>query len=164
VTGRILQVNTSRGGVPKRPILEGVLTFRGVDGDDWAHPEIHGGPKQAILLISNEEIEKLKAKGFPLFAGALGENLTTEGIPYSKLRAGQRFRAGTAVLQLTKLRRPCDTLNVYGPGIQAQLYDQQARAGDTSSPHWAIGGFYAAVVSPGLVKAGDEIVLLDESA
>jgi len=164
VTGRILQVNTSRGGIPKRPILEGVLTFRGVDGDDWAHPQIHGGSKQAILLIGNEEIEKLKADGYPLFAGALGENLTTEGISYSQLRAGQRFRAGTAVIQLTKLRQPCDTLSVYGPGIQAAVFDREAKAGDTSSPHWGIGGFYAAVITPGLVKAGDEITLLEEAA
>ncbi len=159
-----MQVNTSRGGIPKRPIFEGILTFRGLDGDAWAHPQIHGGPKQAVLLISNEEIEKLKAGGFPVYAGALGENLTTEGLPYSQLRAGQRFRAGTAVLELTKLRRPCDTLSVYGPGIQAAVYDQRARNGDTSSPHWAIGGFYAAVISPGMVKAGDEIALLEESA
>jgi len=33
---------------------------------------IHGGPKQAILLIAIESIEKLKSDGFPLFAGALG--------------------------------------------------------------------------------------------
>ena len=157
-------MNISRGGVPKRPVFEAVVTSRGIDGDDWAHPKFHGGPKQAILLISMEEIERLKAAGFPVYAGALGENLTTEGLRYSQLRAGQRFRAGTAVLELTKVRVPCDTLTVYGDGIQAAVYDKQVKAGDTSSAKWAIGGFYASVVAGGLVKAGDEIRLLEEVA
>ncbi|MEO8025459.1 MAG: MOSC domain-containing protein [Bryobacteraceae bacterium] len=163
MTGRILQVNISRGGVPKRPIPEGIVTLRGVDGDDWAHPKFHGGPKQAILLIAAEAIEQLIAGGFPLSPGALGENLTTVGLPASQLRIGQRFRAGTAVIELTKVRVPCETLSVYGSDIQAAVYDKDVKAGDPTSPRWALAGFYAAVVAPGIVRPGDEITLLDQA-
>ncbi len=156
-----MQVNISRGGVPKRPVLEGVVTARGLDGDDWAHPKFHGGPKQALLLIGTESIAHLQSQGFSVFAGALGENLSTEGLRYADLRVGQRFRAGTVVLELTKVRVPCDTLNVYGAGIQAAVYDKQVKAGDVTSPRWAVSGFYASVLVPGMVRAGDEIRLME---
>jgi len=38
------------------------------------------------------------------------------------------------------------------------------RDGDHTSPRWALGGFYAAVVQAGLVRVGDEIMLESEMA
>jgi MOSC domain-containing protein YiiM len=80
------------------------------------------------------------------------------------MRAGQRFRIGTAMVELTKLRAPCDQLNVYGPGIQDAIYDVQVRAGDPASPRWALGGFYASVLQGGTVRTGDRIQLLEQLA
>ena len=45
MTGSVLQLNISPGGIPKRPIPEAIVTVEGVRGDHWAHPDIHGGPK-----------------------------------------------------------------------------------------------------------------------
>jgi len=70
----ILQINVSPGGIPKRPIAEALVTMEGIRGDRWSHPDIHGGPNQAILIITSEGIDELVAQGFPLFPGALGEN------------------------------------------------------------------------------------------
>jgi len=159
--GSVLQVSISRGGVPKRAILEGDIGPLGIAGDSYDHPQIHGGPRQAILLISSEAIAELTAQGFPLYPGALGENITTLGIDRTHWRAGQRWRIGHAVVELTKPRAPCETLNIYGPGIQSALYDAKVKAGDPSSPRWAMGGFYASVVQPGPVRQGDPISLLD---
>ncbi len=159
MTGRIVQINISRGGVPKRPIPEGVITPLGIEGDAWAHPEIHGGPKQAILLIAAEAIDELIAGGYPLYYGALGENLTTRGLDRTQLRIGQTLRAGTALLEITKLRAPCSTLDVYGPAIQQEIYDKKVKAGDHTSPRWGKGGFYARVIEPGRVREGDAIVV-----
>lgn len=161
--GSVLQVSVGRGGLPKRAVAEGNVGSLGIAGDSQAHPQIHGGPRQAILLITSESIAELAAQGYPLYAGALGENITTAGIDRRQWRAGQRWRIGTAIVELTKLRAPCDQLSVYGPGIQQAVYDLQAKAGDPSSPHWAIGGFYASVVRPGLVRPGDLVSLLDEA-
>src|ERR1700684_1945990 len=116
--GSILQVSISRGGVPKLAVPEGDIGPLGIAGDAYNHPQIHGGPRQAILLIASEALDELKGQGYDLYPGALGENITTIGIDRKQWRAGQRWRVGQAVVELTKVRAPCDTLSVYGPGIQ----------------------------------------------
>ena len=63
MTGSIVQINISPGGVPKRPTAEAEVTVQGIRGDSWAHPQIHGGPNQAVLLITSEGIEELIAQG-----------------------------------------------------------------------------------------------------
>ena len=92
LTGSIVQINISPGGVPKRPIAEAEVTPLGIRGDSWAHPEIHGGPNQALLLITTEGIGELIAQGYPVFPGALGENLTIAGLDRRQMRIGQRYR------------------------------------------------------------------------
>ena len=94
--------------------------------------------------------------------GALGENITTVGVDRTQWRAGQRWRVGQSILELTKPRAPCETLSVYGAGIQTAVYDSQVKAGDPSSPRWALAGFYASVLQPGIVRPGDPVVLLDQ--
>src|SRR5262249_5214896 len=113
--------------------------------------------RKAILLITVEGIDELVAQGFPLAPGALGENLTTRGLNRSALRLGQRFHVGDAAIELTQIRAPCATLDVYGPGIQATMYDARVQAGDHGSPRWGLSGFYASVIQPGIVRAGDAI-------
>jgi MOSC domain-containing protein YiiM len=139
------------------------VTRTGIVGDSWRHPQIHGGPRKAILLITAEGIEELAAQGFPLYPGALGENITTSGLDHRSLRLGQRYRIGEVVIELSEIREPCRTLNVYGKGIQAAIYDAQTRAGDPASPRWGLTGFYASVVRAGVIHAGDAISLVDES-
>ncbi len=155
--GKVIQVNISPGGVPKRAIPEGRLTAEGFVGDSWRHPQYHGGPMKAVLLVSMEVLEDLRARGFPVFAGATGENLTTEGLDYSRMRVGDRLRAGETLLEITRVRRPCETLSVYGAGIQTEIYDERVRAGDADSPMWGRSGFYAKVLEPGIVRPGDII-------
>lgn len=160
--GSVLQVNISRGGVPKHDIGEGFLSPLGIEGDIQAHPLIHGGPRKAVLLICAEVIDELARVGYPVFYGALGENLTIRGIEPGQLRAGQRFRVGQAVIELTKLRTPCATLDVYGPAIKSEIYDTDVKAGNTASPKWARSGFYASVVQTGSIRRDDIIALVDQ--
>ena len=157
--GAIIQVSVGAGGVPNCPVDQGRLAVNGIVGDAWRYP-FHGGPKRAVLLITSEGIGLLRAQGFPLYAGALGENLTRLGLDRSLLRLGQRFRAGEAITQLTQARLPCDTLSVDGTGIQAAMYDARAQAGDAASPVWGLSGFYASVVQPGILRPVDAIHLL----
>jgi MOSC domain-containing protein YiiM len=155
--GKVIQVNVSPGGVPKRAILEGRLTTVGFEGDSWRHPQFHGGPMKAVLLVSMEVLEELREMGFPVFAGATGENLTTEGLVYSELREGSRLRAGEALIEITRVRRPCETLSVYGTGIQSAIYDERVKSGDVTSPKWGRSGFYAKVLEPGIIRPNDII-------
>ena len=160
-SGSILQINVSKGGVPKLPTAEALVTPLGIEGDLHAHPEIHGGPKKALLWITSEGIAELTAAGYPLYPGALGENITTRGVDRRTLRIGQRWRIGEVVVELTRIRVPCRTIDVYGPGIGSAVYDQDVKAGDPSSPRWGLSGFYAAVVEPGRIRLGDPVASLD---
>jgi len=162
MTGTILQINVSPGGIPKRPIPEATVTPGGIFGDSWTHPDIHGGTNKAVLIITSEGIAELAAQGYSLYPGALGENLTTQGLDRRQMRPGQRYQAGEALLELTKLRTPCTTLDVYNPSIKNAIYDAQVNAGDPSSPRWGLSGFYARVLKTGLIRPHDIIALVGQ--
>lgn len=153
MNGEISQLNTSRGGIPKRPVLSAVLTPLGLEGDDWAHPKIHGGPDQAVLLIASEVVDELKMLGYDLFRGALGENITTQGLDFTELRSGLQLRLGSGCeIELTRLREPCRTLDVYNqPHLEKiqKLLKLEGR-----------GGWYARVLRAGTLFTGDKISLL----
>jgi MOSC domain-containing protein YiiM len=157
--GSVLQINVSPGDVPKYAVAEAVVNELGIEGDGHAHPEYHGGARQALLFLTAEGIEELKQAGFALFPGALGENITTKGLDRRLWRVGQRWRVGTeVVVEFTKIRVPCKTLNRYGAGkIQKAVYDEVVHAGDPASPHWGMSGVYARVVEGGTIRTGDVI-------
>ena len=166
LTGSVFQLNISPGGIPKYAVAQGVLTPLGLEGDDHAHPQVHGGPQKAILLIGNEDIEHLKSLGYKVYPGALGENVTTTGIDFRQVRLGQRFRVGQTFIELTRVRVPCSTLDIYndsGRRIQDAIFDERVKAGDPSSPRWGLSGFYARVIEPGIIYQNDIIALTDHA-
>ena len=111
-----------------------------------------------------ETIEDLVARGYPVYPGALGENLTTRGLDRRQLRYGQRLRAGGALLEITKRRGPCSTLDVYGPTLQREIFDKRVKDGDPASPRWGMSGFYCAVIEPGPIRVDDIITVEATSA
>ncbi|MEZ5356383.1 MAG: MOSC domain-containing protein [Bryobacteraceae bacterium] len=162
---RVIQINISPGGLPKRPITEARVTPLGIAGDGFAHPHVHGGPKQALLLICCEVVDDLARHGYPIYYGAMGENLTVAGIDHRSFRAGQRYRIGSeVVIELTKPRGPCRALDVYGVDFRSLVYDALVKSGDPSSRVWGKSGFYASVISGGIVVPGAPIGLLDQLA
>jgi MOSC domain-containing protein YiiM len=160
VTGTVVQVSVSQGGIPKRAIPRAEVTETGIAGDAWRY-SFHGGRRTALLLITIEGIDELVLQGFAVCPGALGENLTTRGLDRREVRLGQRFRVGEAAIELTQIRLPCATLDVYGSGIQARIYDARVQACDPQSPRWGLSGFYASVIQPGVVRPDDTVALLD---
>lgn len=153
----ILQLNVSGGGLPKRPVASAFCGALGLTGDSHAHPAIHGGPRKAILIIASEIIEQLVSRGYPIYPGALGENITTRGLDIQSLRIGDRLHAGPALLEITQPRGPCSSLDVYGPEIKAEIHDEAVRRHDTSSPRWGISGLYAAVLEEAGIRCGDAV-------
>jgi MOSC domain-containing protein YiiM len=147
VQGTIVQVSLSAGGIPKIAVPEAYAAVNGLEGDVCAHPRIHGGPRQAVLMITAGALAELREIGFVLSPGSLGENLTVDGIDARRFAAGQQYRAGGAILELTKPRSPCRTLDVLGKGIQAAVGEALR------------GGFYARVLRPGVIRPGDIIAL-----
>lgn len=160
--GRLLQINISKGGLPKLPLGEPVqLSPLGVPGDIQRNLKYHGGPEKAVLMIANEVLEALREKGFPVVAGSLGENLTVAGLDPKTWRSGQRWRVGNAVIELTTLRQPCQQLYPYGTKIGKELWTKGSAPG---SAVWAYGGFYARVVQAGEIAEGAPVVLISDVA
>jgi MOSC domain-containing protein YiiM len=164
MAARIIQVSVSSGGVPKHPVLSGEVGPVGILGDIQKNTKYHGGPRQALLWITSEGLDELKAMGFPVYPGALGENVTTSGIDRRTVRLGQQWRMGETIVEVTKMREPCNTLAPYGPGIQAAVYDPLVKAGDHSSPRWGLAGFYLSIVRLGTIAPGDPVTLLTDLA
>ena len=90
----MLQVNVSRGGVPKLPVDRAWVGRLGLDGDAHKDRTEHGGPHRAVCLFGIEAIARLQAEGHPVEPGSVGENLTTSGVEWSLLPVGSRARIG----------------------------------------------------------------------
>ncbi len=161
VGGTVKQINASTGGVPKLPVPQADVTSLGLVGDVQRNRKYHGGPKKALLMIASEVIDELRGEDWPVFYGALGENITTAGVDHKSWRTGLRYRIGSVLVELTTPRQPCATLNPYGPGIQSRIYDRRVKALDPQSAHWGQSGFYVMVLEPGRI-ANNDIIVLEE--
>lgn len=112
----------------------------------------HGGDEQAVYAYAREELDEWGQRlGRELRDGMFGENLTTTGLDVSDAVVGERWRVGdTVVLQVTGPRIPCGTFRAHmAEKGWLKTFAQVARS-----------GAYLAVVTPGTVRAGDEITVL----
>jgi MOSC domain-containing protein YiiM len=61
-----------------------------------------------VCLFSLEQIEALRAEGHRIAPGALGENVTLEGIEWVRVVPAARLRLGDRlVLEITRYTSPC---------------------------------------------------------
>jgi MOSC domain-containing protein YiiM len=99
-------------GLPKRMVPELTITPLGVEGDfnRWRTEEADGDPDQAVLLLSEEILTQLRAEGWPVQPGHLGENLTVADLPPDALHPGARVHVGEVVLEVSKPCDPCTVL------------------------------------------------------
>jgi MOSC domain-containing protein YiiM len=106
-----------------------------------------------VHLIHAELFAELRAKGFAVGAGELGENVTTSGIDLLALPAGTRLHLGAnAVVEVTGLRNPCIQIDQFQKGLMAATLDKDA-AGNLIRK----AGVMCIVVSGGEVRPGDAI-------
>jgi MOSC domain-containing protein YiiM len=150
MTGRIVQINVSPGGVPKRSVLRARVMRSGIEGDAHRNTERHGGPDRALCLFSLEQIETLQAEGHPVEPGALGENVTVAGLDWARVQPDEFFRLGEDVLvQITRFTSPCSN-------IRASFLDgTYSRVSQKRHPGWS--RVYARVLVPGEIAAGDPV-------
>jgi len=106
-----------------------------------------------VHLIHGELFDELRAAGFAVAAGQMGENVTTRGLDLLGLPAGTRLRLGDeAVVEVTGLRNPCRQLDQFQPGLMAATL---ARDGDGNLVRKA--GIMGIVLTGGTVHDGDAI-------
>nr|WP_208408091.1 MOSC domain-containing protein [Variibacter gotjawalensis] len=108
-----------------------------------------------VHLVHSELFDELRAQGYELAAGDIGENVLTRGIDLLGLPMGTRLLLGReAVVEVTGLRNPCIQMDRFREGLmQATL----ARAEDGSLIRKA--GVMSVVVSAGDVRPGDPIAI-----
>lgn len=167
MTGRVAAVSRSathsmsKGNQAMIRLREGL----GVEGD--AHEgitvkhrsRVAQDPNQPNLrqvhLLHAELHAELRGAGFPVAAGQMGENITTEGVDLLGLPTGTRLRLGEeATVEITGLRNPCAQLDGIAPGLMAAVLDRDA-AGNLIRK----AGIMAVVVADGLVRAGDSVTI-----
>ena len=153
MTGRIVQISVSPGGVPKNAVPSAEVTPAGVEGDAHRDRERHGGPDRAVCLFSLERIRALQTEGHPVVPGALGENLTLEGIEWKDIVPGSRLELGGHVLlEVTLFTSPCINIR------PAFTHRDSSRVSEQRYPGWS--RVYARVLVPGRIKTGDPVRLL----
>ena len=80
-----------------------------------------------VHLVHAELHDELRAAGFAVGPGDLGENVTTRGVDLLRLPAGTRLRLGAeVVVELTGLRNPCVQLDRFRPGLLGAVLDRDA--------------------------------------
>jgi MOSC domain-containing protein YiiM len=108
-----------------------------------------------VHLIHAELFDELRAAGFTVAAGQMGENVTTSGIDLLGLPAGARLRLGAAaVIEITGLRNPCRQLDRFQPGLMAATL-----AHDATGNLVRKAGVMAIVLAGGEVRRGDPIAI-----
>ena len=110
MTAYVVQLSRSRGGVPKLPIAEAVVTANGLEGDKQRDRRFHGGPNRALCLHSDDLIEQLALEGHPITRGSTGENVTIRGLDWSLVKPGAQLSIGEVHVEITAFAAPCKTI------------------------------------------------------
>lgn len=152
--GRIHQLNASRGGVPKTPVDGARLTETGLEGDMVRDTRYHGGPERALCLFPLELIRTLQTEGHPIFPGSVGENVTVEGLDWSRLAPGSRLALGDeVVVEISDYTTPCRTIREsFARGDYSRISQKK---------HPGQSRLYARVIRTGQLSVGQPVRLLN---
>lgn len=167
MNGTVVAVSLSpRHSFSKAPALSiRLLEGLGVDGDAHAgatvkhRSRVARDPTQPNLrqvhLISEERLQELSERGFNVFPGAVGENITTRGLALLDLPEGTRLKLGeTAVVEITGLRNPCRQLDGFQPGLMNAVLARDEQGGLILR-----AGIMGVVRASGDIRPGDAILV-----
>lgn len=138
--------------IDKRP-LAGTVAIRsfGLAGDMVADTEHHGGPDMAVHHYPRDHYAEWDAwlGGHDLLSrpAAFGENIVAEGLTEDAVHIGDRFRLGSALLEVSQPRKPCWKIEHHfgRKGMVARIVKQHNC------------GWYYRVIEEGEAQAGDTL-------
>lgn len=159
---RALNGRTVLSGIAKTPV-DGPVPVRrlGLQGDEQADLEAHGGLNKAVYAYPREHlpfwVAQRRERGIapfeaPLAPGFVGENLLLAGVLESELWVGDtlHFDGSDCVLRVTWPREPCYKFcAVMGFAQAARVMAQHEKT-----------GFYLAVDQVGTLEAGMAITVV----
>lgn len=142
--------------IGKLPVADSVAVgAMGLAGDEQADRTVHGGIDKAIHHYPADHYgwwrEYLGDTPLLDAPGAFGENISTAGLDEQNVFLGDRFRLGSALVEVTQARQPCWKLDhrFQAKGVMAQVVKTRRT------------GWYYRVLEPGKVRAGDTVELVD---
>jgi len=143
---------TVHTGVWKTPVEGAVMVRRlNIDGDGQGDLAGHGGEQRAVMVYQTESYDYWRdfLGRDDLQPGNFGENFTVSGLDDHDVCIGDRYRIGDAEFEVTQPRVTCFRVGMrLGVPEMPNLLVSQHRP-----------GFYFRVITEGLVRAGDDIVL-----
>jgi MOSC domain-containing protein YiiM len=139
----------NRSGIDKRPVAGRVAVRElGLDGDVQVNKKHHGGEGQAVYAYAQEDADWWAAElGRDLPPGRFGENLRTAALDLTGAVLGERWRVGTALVEVTSPRIPCANF--------ARFWDIPDLV-KRFAAHGATGA-YLRVLETGDIAAGDVV-------
>jgi MOSC domain-containing protein YiiM len=163
-TARVISVNRGRiadlpgsgksgqSAIDKRPVSGEVpVGPLGLDGDEVADKENHGGLEQAVYVYAREDLDWWTEElGRELRNGFFGENITTGGIDVSSALIGEKWQLGSTIVQVTAPRIPCV---VFRSWMDERGWVKRFAAAGRP-------GTYLRVLTPGAVWAGAGLEVL----
>lgn len=159
-TGKIARFTDTgeTSAIAKHPVHGPVgIGFRGLEGDSQADLLVHGGPDKAIHHYPRDHYgwwyDRLPDQPLLTRAGAFGENISTHGLTEQDVCIGDRFRLGTALVEVCQGRQPC--------------WKQAHRLDDKSVVATMVksgrSGWYYRVIEEGTVAAGETLVRVERT-
>jgi MOSC domain-containing protein YiiM len=169
---RVISVNVARAAmraIDGRPVLTAIgkqavagpvaVRALGLAGDEQADLSVHGGLGKSVYAYPHEHYAfwqvvraqaRVAAWDEALSPGAMGENLTLQGLLEGDMWIGDYLRLPHCTLAISEPRQPCFKFNhAMGFSQAAKLMRQSAYC-----------GAYLSVIETGTVAAGDEATLV----
>jgi MOSC domain-containing protein YiiM len=146
--------------IAKRP-REGLVQLleEGFAPDEQADRRVHGGPEKAVHLYPldhhamwREELSDEAALALLDEPGCFGSNLAVSDLNEADVFLGDRFRLGSAVIEVNQPRQPCWKID-HRFGVKGMT----ARIVQTGRSGW-----YFRVLETGVVQAGDTLERIEE--
>jgi MOSC domain-containing protein YiiM len=110
VTTMMHQGKAIRTAILKQPTIKEVSIERTcVIGDEQADLKWHGGEEKAVYAFSANHYPywQQQLNNDSLSAGMFGENFTISDLAEEDIHIGDRFRLGSALLEVSQPREPC---------------------------------------------------------
>ena len=141
----VTAVNISeRKGVPKHEVDSIELKIsHGIVGDAHA-----GDWHRQISLLAEESVDKMRVKIPSLKPGAFAENINTRGLELFTLPVGTLLRIGPALVEVTQIGKECHSDCAI-----------KKVTGECVMPR---EGIFVVVREEGVVRAGDEITVVEQ--
>lgn len=142
--------------IDKRPVGGPVgIGVLGIAGDSVADTRHHGGIDMAVHHYPHDHYPVWREwlGDHPLLAGpaAFGENLMASGLTEDDVHIGDRFRLGSALLEISQPRQPCWKIE--------HRFDRRGMVARIIERHDC--GWYYRVIKEGEAQAGDALTLVE---